>query len=69
MYLVKFHFVKQVISFLSEVKTELSRVIWPKKNEVIKLTLVVIVISAAVGAYLGILDYLFVRLLEVIVSG
>lgn len=60
---------KQVISFLSEVKTELSRVIWPKKNEVIKLTLVVIVISAAVGAYLGILDYLFVRLLEVIVSG
>ncbi|MBI2103860.1 preprotein translocase subunit SecE [Candidatus Woesebacteria bacterium] len=50
--------------YFSEVKLELSKVVWPKKQEVVRLTLVVLSISAIVGIYLGGIDYLFTKLLE-----
>lgn len=59
---------KQVISFFSEVKVEMSHVTWPKREEVIKLTLIVFILSALVGTYVGGLDYLFTKALELVVS-
>lgn len=59
---------KALIKYLQEVRTELSKVVWPKRNEVIKLTLIVIIISAVVGLYVGALDLAFTKLLEIIVS-
>ena len=59
---------KQVLAFLSEVRLELSKVTWPKRSEVIKLTAVVFIISAIVGAYTGVLDYIFTKLLEIFVA-
>ena len=58
---------KNTFGFLSEVKTEVSKVTWPKRDDVIKLTLIVVVVSVVVGAYLGGLDYLFTKLLELLV--
>jgi len=60
--------VKQVLAYLSEVRLELSKVTWPKRNDVIKLTLIVFIISGIVGAYTGALDYLFTKLLEFFVA-
>jgi preprotein translocase subunit SecE len=60
--------VRNVSSFFGEVKGELSKVVWPKKEEVIKLTLLILIISVIVGAYVGGLDYAFTLLLEYIVS-
>jgi len=60
--------VKGVIQFLKEVKLELSKVTWPKKQQIIKLTLIVFIISAAVGVYVGALDYAFTRLLELLIA-
>jgi preprotein translocase subunit SecE len=60
--------VKAILKYLQEVRTELSKVVWPKRNEVIKLTLIVIIISAVVGLYVGALDLAFTKLLEIIVS-
>jgi preprotein translocase subunit SecE len=60
--------VKAVVEFLKEVRLELSKVIWPKREEVIKLTLTVFIISAAVGAYIGILDFGFTKLLGLFIS-
>jgi preprotein translocase subunit SecE len=57
-----------VISFLQDVKVELSKVVWPKREQVIKLTLTVFIISGIVALYVGILDYSFVRLLETIIA-
>jgi len=57
----------KIFTFLKEVKNELARVTWPKKPEVVKLTLTVIIISAAVGAYIGALDFAFTKLLELLV--
>jgi preprotein translocase subunit SecE len=60
--------VKGVIQFLKEVKLELSKVTWPKKQQIIKLTLIVFIISAAVGVYVGALDYAFTKLLELLIA-
>ena len=65
-FLIKFQTVKGVIKYLKEVRTELGKVIWPKKEQVIKLTLIVFIISGAIGLYVGILDFSFTKLLELL---
>jgi len=44
--------------FLSEVRNELKRVTWPTQQEVYATTVVVILVSIAIGAYLFLVDYL-----------
>jgi len=60
--------VKKVVTFISEVKSELIKVTWPKRDEVIRLTLVVMAISAIVAGFVGVLDFLFTKLLEAVVK-
>lgn len=50
------------VRFLKEVRTELKKVTWPTRQETIKLTLVVITVSVAMGLFVGGLDILFVNL-------
>lgn len=58
----------RIIKYLKEVRFELSKVIWPKKREVVKLTLIVLLISGIIGVYVGIIDIGFTKLLESIIS-
>ena len=53
---------KDVMQFFNEVKVELSRVVWPKFDEFLGSTIVVMVIVAAFAVYLGALDFGFVHL-------
>jgi preprotein translocase subunit SecE len=66
--LIQFEPVKEVVSYLREVRLELTKVTWPKKNDIIKLTLIVLIISTILGAYLGFLDFTFTKLLKVFLS-
>lgn len=50
--------------FFNEVKSELEKVTWPTKQQVIKLTLVVVVISLIVGFFLGGLDFIFTKTMK-----
>ncbi len=59
---------KSVVSFFSEVKSELSKVTWPKKNEVVRLTSIVILVSLVVGLLTGGLDAIFTKLLTSLVT-
>lgn len=56
------------ISFLRETQDELKKVVWPSRQEVIRLTFIVIVISLAVGLFVGGLDFVFTKLLQIIVK-
>lgn len=56
------------VAFLKSVKGELNRVTWPTKDHVIKLTGVVIGISLLVGVFIGLLDFIFTKLIEIIVK-
>lgn len=56
------------ITFVQEVISELKKVTWPTREETIKLTVVVIVISVIVGAFIGGLDSLFVKVISLIIK-
>jgi preprotein translocase subunit SecE len=43
-------------NYLSEAWAELKKVAWPTRRTVINLTLIVIAVSVAVGAYIAIID-------------
>lgn len=49
--------------FLRQVRDELSKVTWPTQQEATRLTILVIVVSIAVGLYVGGLDLLFTKIL------
>lgn len=66
--MLKFDAVKLITNYLREVRAEMEKVSWPKREEVTKLTAVVSIISVIVGVYLGALDLLFTKMLEYIIS-
>jgi preprotein translocase subunit SecE len=53
-----------ILTFLREAKVELARVNWPSQKEVIRYTVLVVVISLSVALFLGALDFLFSFLVE-----
>ncbi|MDD3679330.1 MAG: preprotein translocase subunit SecE [Candidatus Shapirobacteria bacterium] len=54
--------------FLIEAQNELKRVVWPTKREIINLTVVVIIISLVVGLFLTGSDFIFSRLIRLIIG-
>ncbi len=56
------------VGFLRETRDELKKVVWPTRNEVIRLTTVVIIVSAIVGGYIGGIDFLLTKLLSVVIK-
>lgn len=56
------------VIFLKEVKGELAKVVWPSRDEVIKLTMVVIAVSTAIGLYIGGLDMVFTKVTDILVG-
>ncbi len=56
------------LNFFSEVKDELKKVVWPTKDETIRLTGIVIGISVVVALFIGAADYIFTMLLGLIIK-
>jgi len=56
------------ITFIKETRDELRQVKWPTKDEVIRLTSIVIIVSVLVGVYIGGLDFLFTKTMEIILK-
>jgi preprotein translocase subunit SecE len=56
------------VAFLREVRAEMEKVVWPTRHQSIQLSIMVIVISVIVGAYIGGLDFSFTNLLNSIVK-
>ena len=44
--------------FLKEVKTEMKKVTWPSKNELIGSTIVTVVVTVIVSVFIGVVDRL-----------
>ncbi|MDP3888574.1 MAG: preprotein translocase subunit SecE [bacterium] len=52
--------------FLIEVRGELGKVIWPTRQEATRLTVIVIAVSVLVGLYVGGLDLIFTKVMEIL---
>jgi preprotein translocase subunit SecE len=59
---------KDIVNYLKDVQIEMKKVVWPKRQEVIRLTIVVFIISGIVAAYVGVLDYVLTKSLQFLVS-
>ncbi|MDP3244805.1 MAG: preprotein translocase subunit SecE [bacterium] len=61
-------FTDKITNYFREAKTELKKVVWPSKKETIKHTALVIGISVSMGVFFAILDFVFSRGLEKIIT-
>jgi preprotein translocase subunit SecE len=52
----------RIKAYLREVRGELKKVTWPSKNDLIKTTIAVLVISLFFGIYLFGVDFIFTRI-------
>ncbi|MBI2022758.1 preprotein translocase subunit SecE [Candidatus Daviesbacteria bacterium] len=58
----------RALDFLKEVRMELEKVVWPTKQQTIKLTVIVIVVTVAVGFFIGGLDYVLTELTKLVLK-
>lgn len=56
------------VVFFKEVRDELRKVVWPTRDEIIRLTGVVILVSLGVGLFLGGTDFILTKLIALIVT-
>ncbi len=56
-------------NLITETVTELKKVVWLSRREVIYLTVIVVLVVAAVGLVLGLIDLGFDRLVRVVFLG
>lgn len=59
---------KKIVKFFQEVRVELKKVGWPGRQELIKLTMVVIFVTIIVSLYIGGLDLIFAKLMGVLIK-
>lgn len=52
--------------YVHETVQEIKQVSWPTKKQTIDMTMLVIVVSIVLGAYIGILDYLFQSIVAIV---
>jgi len=57
---------KKIINYLSEVGREIKKVTWPTRQQTQNMTILVIVVSLIVGAYIGVLDLIMTRIMSII---
>jgi preprotein translocase subunit SecE len=55
---------KRMKAYLRDVRGEMKKVTWPSKNDLIKTTVAVIIISLFFGIYLFGVDFVFARIFQ-----
>ncbi len=45
--------------YFREVRSEMSKVVWPSREQATNLTVIVLVVMVAMGVFLGLLDLIF----------
>ncbi len=58
----------RISRFFNETMAELRKVNWPTRQEAQNLTKIVIVVIIAMATFLGVLDFIFLKLFAIILS-
>jgi preprotein translocase subunit SecE len=59
---------KRIRNYLADVWSEMKKVSWVQRKELFTTTLVVIVFSSILAAFIGVVDFIFSRLLGIILK-
>ena len=57
----------KIIEYVKETRAEMTHVTWPSRKQAISYSIVVIVVSIVTAFVLGLFDYIFSKLLTLIV--
>ncbi len=57
-----------VNQYIKDTMTEMKHVSWPTRRQAALFTLLVVVISVAMAAYIGVLDAFFTKLLKLFIA-
>lgn len=60
--------IQKIKTFLSEVRTELTKVAWSTRQELISSTMVVITVTAVLAMYIGIIDITLSKILSTLLK-
>jgi preprotein translocase subunit SecE len=52
--------------FVRDIRSELRKVVWPTRKETVNLTMIVIGVSTAVGIFLGLVDFAFTEVFQLL---
>jgi preprotein translocase subunit SecE len=56
-----------IIRYFQDTRDELRKVTWPEREEVVRLTLIVLVATITSSIFLGLADFIFQRLASLLV--
>lgn len=48
-----------IFDYIKDTKGEMKHVSWPSKKQIVSYTILVILVSIVISAYLGLFDYIF----------
>ena len=60
-------YLEKIRNYFKEVRVEMAKVKWPTRQDTINYTIVVIAVSLAMAAFLGVLDFLFTYLFNIFI--
>ncbi len=60
--------IERIRRFVEESYSELKKVVWPTREQVRNLTVLVFVISGVIGVYIGFFDFLWSEVLQFLVN-
>lgn len=58
----------EVTQFGKDIETETKRITWPSRQDAVKSTLAVVLISVVFASFLGLVDYVFSYLVRLLLS-
>jgi len=56
----------KIKNYLDEVKAELAKVSWPDRNQLKATTVVIILLMAVMGMFVGVIDVVFSKLVSIV---
>jgi preprotein translocase subunit SecE len=58
--------IEKIKNFLKEVKVEMSKVVWPTRQELINSTIIILIVTAFFSIFIGLNDFIFNHLIKII---
>lgn len=58
----------RIVKYLKEVRGEIRKVTWPSRQEILRLSAIVIVVLVAMSAFMAVIDYAFSWLMRLIIN-
>jgi preprotein translocase subunit SecE len=58
----------RITKYLKEVRAETRKVTWPSRQEVLRLSTIVVIVLIVMSAFMAIVDFGFSRLMQAIIS-